>query len=48
MGVGWVTAALAAALDAALIVTLAWDLRHARERARRGGAAAARVRVATG
>jgi hypothetical protein len=48
MGVGWVSAALAAVLDAALIVTLAWDLRHAREQTRRGGAAAARVRVATG
>jgi hypothetical protein len=29
MGVGWVSAALAAVLDAALVVTLAWQLRPA-------------------
>jgi hypothetical protein len=48
MGVGWVSAALAAMLDATLILTLAWDLRHAKERARYGGGApAARIRVVT-
>jgi hypothetical protein len=36
-GVGWVSAALATVLDAALVVTLAWQLWHARDSARAGG-----------
>jgi hypothetical protein len=48
MGVGWVSAALAALLDAILIATLARDLGHAGERATRRAATARRVAPAGG
>jgi len=43
MGVGWVSVALATALDATLIVTLAWSLRHAKDSAHAGGEAPIRT-----
>jgi hypothetical protein len=45
MGVGWVSAALAGVLDAALVVALAWQLWHAKDAAHAGADVPARARA---